>query len=282
MIKIVTDSSCDIPQECIEKLGITVVPIHFIFGLEDFRDGEISPEEFYKKLTKGKISPSTAAPSTEEFSLIYEKLLKEADELISIHITGKLSRVCESAIQASKKFGGRIRVINSNTAAMALGFLVMEAANLALAKNSSAREIEALIKKNIENNKVKIRAILDSLEYAKKGGRVGDILIEAARKASMFFGLKPIISFKDGKVVLAGVVRPIDKIKKIIDFIKTSDNLEAIAIEYSSEKEEAQKAVIAVKSAFPKIPVYLSTLSLAVGCHAGPNVLAVVVKERAT
>jgi DegV family protein with EDD domain len=280
MVKIVTDSSCDILNNHIEELGISIVPLKFTFGLESFKDGEISEEESYQKLEKNPKDVFTSAPSIGEYHEVYDRLLKSDDKILSIHLSGKLSGTYGNALTAAGEFGNRIRVVDSTFAAMALGFLVMEAA--AVAKSGiSLKDLEKMVLKKIKS--IKLRAVLDTLDYAVQGGRLKGLLLDTVRQASKFLNVKVILSFKDGDLSLAGTVRPKDKIKKMVDFISRSPNIERVAVEYSfSNREEAEKLKAEIKSAFPGISVYLSKLSLAVGCHGGPGVLAVATQERTT
>src|SRR4030043_1772591 len=134
MIKIVTDSSCDLSKDIIEELGITVVPLFARFGEEIFRDRvDISEEEFYEKLTQGKVFPVTIQPNPKDFVDAYEKLAKEADAIVSIHISSKLSGTLNSAFQAKDIVAGKtnIELVDSLTTTTGLGLVVVSAAKVA-------------------------------------------------------------------------------------------------------------------------------------------------------
>ena len=144
VIKIVTDSSSDLPGGIVEELGITVVPLYIRFGDKVYRDRvEINNEEFYHKLQHGPTHPSTTQPSPQDFVDVYKKLAEEADGIVSIHISEKLSGTCNSAIQARELVKEcPVEVIDSKIISMALGFVCMAAARVANAGGGLSEVVE--------------------------------------------------------------------------------------------------------------------------------------------
>ncbi|MGI5901767.1 MAG: DegV family protein [Desulfitobacteriia bacterium] len=205
-IKIVTDSTCDLPAEVVRGLGITVVPLKVFFGEEEFIDGvTITNSEFYAKMAKAKELPTTAQVNPEEFIKVFQKHLDNGDEVLGIFISSKLSGTCSSAFLAKKTLADqRVQVVDSESATFGLGLLVVEAAEKALQGQSLNEIVNYLerIKKQIF-----LCGIINNLENLKKGGR----LTATGALAGSFLGIKPLITIKDGEVVLKGKARGLKK-----------------------------------------------------------------------
>ena len=178
----------------IKKLNIHVVPCSVNFGIESYLDGvEIKAEEFYNRLTSSDVFPTTSQPTPNQFLEIYNSIPKESD-ILSIHVSEKLSGTYNSALQAQKNLSDRnIQVIDSQLASTALGLVVIEAAKQAQ-EGKSIEEISTLTNNALANSNVFI--LLDTIEYLKRGGRIG--------KAQAFVGnllkLRPILTLNDGAV----------------------------------------------------------------------------------
>ena len=216
-IKIVTDSTADIPQELLKEYDIAFIPLKVIFGEESFRENiDIQPEEFYEKLVTYDGIPHTSQPSPGEFCDLYKELTAEGSAVISIHISSHMSGTIQSArLAASMLENSDITVIDSKLVAYALGCVVVAAAKAAKAGKSKA-EILELIQLMIEE--VNTYFIVDTLEYLAKNGRIG--------KATSFLGsmlnIKPVLTIEDG------LITPFEKVRsksKAIDLlIKTAKN----------------------------------------------------------
>lgn len=171
-VKIVTDSTSDLPQNVAEELGITVVPLNVHFGLDTYRDGvDMKADDYYKRLLEGTILPKTSAPSPGTFKDCYESLAEHADGIVSIHISSKLSGTFEAALNGKQEAGGncKIEVINSYSVSMGLGLLAIIAAKAAGA-GATIEEIVDLVQNSI--NRVWMIGALDSLEFLQKGGEL--------------------------------------------------------------------------------------------------------------
>ena len=169
-VKIVTDSTADLPDQLVKELGITVVPIYVRFGEEVYRDRvNISEDEFYERLTHDPVHPSTTQPGPQDFLEVYQKLSSEADGIVSIHISGKLSGTCNSALMAKDMLdtGCPVEVVDSETLSMSLGLIAIVAAQMAKAGESLDKVVEAA-KQAIP--KIHLLALLDTLEYLKRVG----------------------------------------------------------------------------------------------------------------
>ena len=182
MVKIVTDSTADIPEELTAELEITVVPCNVHFGLETYRDGiDLAKGEFYTKLKTSPTLPTTSAPAAGLFEATYRKLASETDQILSIHLASALSAIYNSACLGAEAISDvEMTLIDSGQASMGLGWMVIAAARAAQ-EGQSLAQIVALMEDMMP--RVRLFAALDTLEYLQKGGRVG--------KAVAIFGTLP-------------------------------------------------------------------------------------------
>lgn len=170
MIRVVTDSTADLPADVVEGLGITVVPLLVLFGDEVYRDGiDLSSEEFFRRLALSRKLPTTSQPSVGAFQEAYRELSAETSEIVSIHISSRLSGTRRSAAEAASALGGwpHIEVVDSQSTSMGLGFQVMAAARTTRA-GASLEEVVAV------THSVRRRhhwlALFETLEYLRRGG----------------------------------------------------------------------------------------------------------------
>lgn len=205
-IKIVTDSTCDLPKQLIEELGINIVPLKVLFGEETYRDGmDLTNQEFYAKMSRHKELPTTAQVNPGEFLEEFNKHIGNGDEIIGIFISAKLSGTYSSAVMAKEQIGkGSISLVDSKSASFGLGLLVIEAARM-VNQGKTAEEIVLWLEEAKE--RMPFYGIIDNLENLKKGGR----LSSTGAFAGTLLGIKPIISLKDGVVVLPGKARGLKK-----------------------------------------------------------------------
>ena len=190
-VKIVTDSVADISSEMADELGITVVPLNVVFGNEIYRDGvDLTTDDFYRKLDESEILPTTSTPPLQTFIEVYENLAEESEEILVITISRKLSATGESALKAveSVQKKCRIEIIPSQWAMMGEGLLVIAAAKAA----NDGRNIDELIQLTHRNiSRVGMRIAFDTLEYLKRGGRIGKAkaLLGAMLKLNPILGI---------------------------------------------------------------------------------------------
>lgn len=176
-VRIVTDSTCDLPAETISRYGICVVPLYINVGEQGFLDGiDISREEFYEKLPKFPVHPTTAVPSPQKFRALYDSLADEsATEVLSIHISVSLSAVVNVAHTAAKETSSiPVTVFDSQQLSLGTGFLVETAARMAAAGSSIAEILSAL---NAQITRSHVFAVLDTLEFLKRSGRMNKYLV---------------------------------------------------------------------------------------------------------
>ncbi|MDP2180966.1 MAG: DegV family protein [Actinomycetota bacterium] len=171
-IAIVTDSTSDLPRSLYEEHGITVVPLALTIDGETFTDGDLSQEEFFRRMNAAKELPTTSQPSPGIFVEAYARVLETARSVISVHISSDLSGTFESATQAAREFPGRVHLVDSRNLSMALGLQVIEAAR-AVARGLSVDEVVA----HVENARDRVQLLVgvDKLDNLAKGGRIGRV-----------------------------------------------------------------------------------------------------------
>ena len=276
-VKVVTDSTCDLPPRLAEELGITVVPVYLRFGNEVFHDlVDISQDEFYRRLMHDPIHPSTTQPSPQDFTDVYKELAKEADGIISIHVSGKLSGTCNSAENAKKAVGGKcpIEVIDSQVVTMGLGQLAI-AANTLAKSGKSLPQVVKEIKQMIPS--IHILGLLDTLKYLALGGRIGKV---QALLGSVL-NVKPMLTIKDGVLTPAGRVRSRPKgIDILVDYVKKMVDIQDLAVIYNTTLDEAQALIKRLGSLFPEEKIRLARLGPALGVHTGPGILFISLRGK--
>jgi DegV family protein with EDD domain len=268
-IKILTDSTSDISKELAKELDVTLVPLRVIFENEDYLDGvDITVDQFYERLVKAKVLPTTSQPTPEQFLPYYEAARDNKDTLIVITISSKLSGTYQSA-QIAKDivdYTG-IYIIDSETVTLGLQLLVREALalrNRGLSGDDIVKELEA-VKKNL-----RLLALVESLEYLKKGGRLSSV----SAFAGGLLNIKPIIEVKDGLVGVAGKARGLTgAYKKLAELITTNeiDLNREVCIGYSAGKDTMNGFLNHSKNDLGIQDFIESPIGSVVGTHAGPG-----------
>jgi len=276
-IKVVTDSSADLPTQLAKELGITVVPLYVRFGKEVYRDGvDISEDEFYQRLLHDPIHPGTIQPAPKDFANVYQKLSGEADGIISIHISGKLSGTYSSALQGKELIekGYPIEVVDSQMLGMGLGMLAM-AATTAAREGKSLPQVVKEVKQIIPD--IHLVGLLDTLKYLALGGRIGKVTV----LLGSLLNVKPVLMLKDGEVMPAGRVRTRAKgIDWLFDFVRNATDIQDLAIEYSTASDDVQTLAERIGSVFPKERIRVARLGPVLGVHAGPGVLFIAFRVK--
>jgi DegV family protein with EDD domain len=273
-VKIITDSVADLPPEVVKELGITVIPLVLRFGAETYRDGvDLSPDQFYEKLQTSRAFPATSVPPPDAYVEAYDRLAEEADAIVVVTITSRLSATHEVASQAvgqmSKKC--RVEVIDSLTATMAEGFIVMRAAQAAR-DGAKLAEVIAVARKNIPRSD--FLAAFNTLEYLRKGGRIG--------RAQAFLGsmlrINPLITLKDGLVEPAGRTRSRARaIDQLYEFAAHYAHIEEMAVGDTACPQDAGVLVERLGAIFPAERIYRSRMTPVIGAHTGPGLLLVAI-----
>jgi DegV family protein with EDD domain len=281
-IGILTDSTCDLNQEIIEKYGIEVIPLSVHFGEDEFQDGvDIKPDGFFKKLKHRQELPHTARPAPALFIEKYQEMLKKYDQLLSIHVSAALSGTFESAKLAAREVDDKVTVIDSATISLGLGMLTVLAAKLA-EKDVKIDEIIETLKQ--AKNKLHLYFTVKDLTYMEKGGRIG----KASSFLGSIFSINPVISISTE----TGKVKPIAKVRgqhraqdKIIELVREkveNDKNVWLGFAHGNREEELEDTKIKLIKELKaekdiNLNIYDSRISATLGCHVGPTVYAVIV-----
>ena len=272
MIRIVTDSSCDLPGDAVAQHRIEVVPQTVRFGEEELLDGEeLSTEEFWRRLTTGSMLPKSAAAPVGRFQDAFARMGSAgADGIVAIVVSSKVSATFQSATLAAEQFpaGIPVRVVDSRLVSTALGLAAIEAAEVA-ATGASIEEVEAAARSACERGR--IFATPDTLEYLRRGGRIGG----AAALIGGLLDVKPLIAFEDGRVAAAGRVRSRKRaLAAVLDHIQEQgDSISRLAVVHSDPVElpEFLQSVAAIYQG----EVMVAHIGPAVGTHIGPGTVGV-------
>jgi DegV family protein with EDD domain len=269
---IVTDSTADIPESVAAELGITVVPLHIHFGQETFLDGvTISKEQFYRRLTSEPGLPKTSAPSSGEFTDAYLRLADETDEIVSIHISSKLSATYQSAAVARDNVISDcpVDVVDSRSATIGLGLLVVRAAEMARA-GVRARQISDDIRSLVP--RTRLLGVVDSLEYLHKGGRIG----MASALLGSLLKVKPIITVRDG------IVHPIERVRgrerafdRLCELVSKHTGMSSLSVAHTTLEAEAQRLADRLSAYYPREKMMQARCGATLGTYLGPGTLAV-------
>jgi DegV family protein with EDD domain len=273
-VKIVTDSVADLPPEVARELGITVIPLVLRFGAETYRDGvDLTPDQFYQKLQTSKAFPATSVPPPDAYVTAYDRLAEEADAIVVVTVTSRLSATYEVALQATgeMKKKCRVEVVDSQTATMAEGFIAMRAAQAAK-EGAKLKGIMAVVNKDIP--RATFLAAFDTLEYLRRGGRIG----RAQALMGSMLKINPLITLKDGLVEPAGRTRSRSKaIDQLYDFVAGYSHIEELSVGNTACPEEAGALCERLGAIFPKERIYRSRMTPVIGAHTGPGLLLVAI-----
>ncbi len=273
-VKIVTDSVADIPPEVIDELDISVIPVLLRFGEETFRDGiDINNDQFYERLATSKVMPTTAVPSLDMFARTYARLAEETDEILVIMLSSKLTGFYNAALQSARLMESecRIEVVDSLSAVMAEGFVVMRAAQAAK-EGAKLDEVLEIVRRNLP--RVDMQAAFTTLEFLKRGGRIG---LAQALMGSIL-RINPIITLKDGLVKPAGRVRSRAKaIDHLCRFAASYKHIEEMAVEEAACPDDADQLVKRLGEIYPEERIYRTRTTPVIGTHTGPGLLLVAI-----
>ena len=277
MIRIVTDSTCDIPAALLSEHRVVVVPVNIQFDHESYEEGvTLTAATFYQKVEAHKRIPTTSQPSIGQFQTAYRPLQEDPDTeaILSIHITGNLSGTYESAVVAAGQMPAEppITTFDSLSGSMGLGFMVLEAAEMA-GRGTSLPVI--LVRLEALRELMRVYFSLDDLKYARMSGRVG---AAQALMASLLH-IKPMLTVSEGKLALVGRVRSrAQALRALIDTLceQLGDRPARVAVIHAHVPEAAEqvRAALAQRVSAPQIIV--SELSVGIAVHLGPGTVGVV------
>ena len=273
-IKIVTDSTCDLPPELVEEYDVTVVPLYINVGEESYLDGvELSRQKFYENLPGYKTPPTTAVPGPEQFRQAYEKLAAGgAKEILSIHISNSLSAVTNSARLAAEKFeAARVTVFDSGQLSLGIGFLVQMAAQAAAAGRSAA-EIIASMKEQISRSYV--FAALETTEFLRRSGRISGF----QNGLGTALQIKPLLKMYEGEATSEKVRTTKKALERLIELVNEVGPVEQLALVHTNAADKAQELWEKARHLFPTDEEPMSVnVTPVIGAHIGPGVVGFAV-----
>ena len=275
-IRIVTDSVADLPPALAQANDIIVIPCYVIIGSETYRDGiEITADRFYSRLPSLPRLPTTSQPTIADFQETYQRLLDQGHQIVSIHVSAKLSGTLNSAAQAKAALGDSsdIEIVDSQTASAPMALAVLDAAQRAR-ETSDFREVARRVRGSLVRNHGFV--MVDTLEYLQKGGRIG--------KAQAFVGgilkIKPILTIRDGEVHPVERPRSLQRAKnRLIEIARELAPIRQINISYSTDRVQALGLRAELAELVSPEHLVESRFGPVLGAYVGPNALGVAVTQ---
>ena len=279
---IVTDSNSGITQSRGKELGIYVLPMPFFIDGELFlEDISLTQEQFYERLGADS-EISTSQPSPGDVMELWEKLLREYDEIVHIPMSSGLSNSCETAMSIAAEYDGKVQVVNNQRISVTQEQSVYDAMKLR-SQGKTAREIREVLER--EKFQSSIYITVDTLKYLKKGGRV----TPAAAAIGTVLNLKPVLQIQGEKLDAFAKVRGWKAAKKTMlkaieadlsgRFADVKEDM-IVGMAYTSSREEAQEWKKEIQEWFPGYELLEGPLSLSVACHIGPGAMAVTCMKK--
>jgi len=271
MVRIVTDSTADLPAGLAARLDITVVPCYVVFGTESYRDEvELTKQQFYEKLAGASVIPTTAAPPPVIYEEAYRHLAHETHDIVSIHLAAGLSAIHASATAAAASVSGtRIVVLDSEQVTMGYGWMAV-AAGEAARRGESLEQIVALV----EGMKARSRvlAILDTLDFVYRGGRVGWV----RAMVGALLRIKPIIEVYGGDVRLVERGRTWKRsLDQLMERVQALGPLERAIVLHANAPEMAEHVADRLKIMAPEWDRLVGQAGVTIASHAGPRAVGI-------
>ncbi len=272
-IAVVTDSAAGIPKTLLEKYRIAVAPLAVLMDNESFLDGiNIDPPTFFRRLrAQQEPQVKTSIPSPAVFQKIYRQLAEWAQGIVSVHVAGEQSGTCGSARLAAEDSPVPVVVVDSETTAMAQGFVTLEAARAAL-QGATLHEVVERARAVIPN--VEVTALLETINYAVQGGR----LASAARLLGNLLRIQPLVRVAENKVGLIGQTRRRRKgLRQLLESIqaRVGESPVHIAVHHAGDEAEGRALLEQLQASLDCVEAYLTWVPVALGVHAGPGAVGV-------
>ena len=277
-VRIVTDSTCDLPPALVTAYGVTVIPLTVFFGDEAFRDGvDIEAEEFYQRMRGTSRLPRTSQPSVELFRAAYEELGREGAEIVSIHISSQLSGTMNAASVAREQvaeLGIHVDLIDSYNVSLGLGLIVLEAAAAAQA-GAKLDDVVSVARRAMD--RVHVCVAVDTLEYLQRGGRIG----RARSLLGSVLSIKPLLHVENGEVAPFDRVRTRSKaVERLVQMATAQARSKRMFVASGGNDSEAEAFIERVRPLLPHTDVVLAQLGPVVGVYTGPNALGIATLDR--
>ncbi len=270
-VKVVTDSLADIPPKIAQELDIATVPAVVRFGETQYRDRiDLFPAEFFRLLVNSPKLPSTSQPSPGVFQDTYRRLAGETDQILAIHTDSLLSGIYSASSAAAADISGVcIHVVDSRQVSMALGWLVILAARAAQ-RGNSLHEVERIVRAALPH--VHLIAMLDTLEYARRGGRLG----KASALLGTLLNVKPLLSIVNGEVVPVEKARSEKRgLERLAEMALGSGRIQELAVMHTVAADKAKGLVEMLGKSFPKERIVIAEAGPVLGAHVGPGAVGI-------
>lgn len=271
-VQVVTDSTSDLPQTLLNRYGIKVVPLTVSFGSESYEDGiDITPPQFLNKLQVARDLPKTSQPPSTRFAEAFSEALDAGMDVLCITISSDLSGTFNAARLAASEFDqDRVRVVDSRAATMQLGWIVVDAAR---AVEQGAGLQEAADRAANAISRANCFAVLQTLEYVYKGGRIG----RASHMFGSALGVKPVLNFIDGVLTPVERVRTWKKaLARAIDLAISTGNPTDIAILHSDNIGDAEASAEILRERYPDANIIIDWVGSTILTYAGPGAIGII------
>jgi DegV family protein with EDD domain len=268
-VRIVTDSTCDLPQKVVKQYGIRVVPMYIQVGNREYLDGiDITRDDFYRQLPHFSEHPTTAVPSPLKFHALYDSLADEgATEVMSIHISSTLSAITNVARTAAAETSSvPVTVLDSRQLSLGTGFLVQTAAELAQA-GKPVKEILIALENQIKRTHV--WAALDTLKFLRRSGRMNPVISTIGE----LIQIKPILKMYDGVSGVERVRTSRNALIRLVQMLRSFSPFEKLAFLHSNALEQVQALKSEVQNLMPDVHSWIEVINPVLGAHLGPGVV---------
>jgi DegV family protein with EDD domain len=273
MIRVVTDSSCDLPAHVLEEFEIEVVPLTVHFGTEVYSGGVLSLEEFWDKAA-GPQYPSTSHPPVGAFEEVFEQIVGQGGRAVCVTLTGKHSGTFNSAQVAAQRFGEAVQIFDSLSLSLGLGWQAVSAAQAARAGHSM-REILTMLEELRDRTRLLI--VLDTLENLRHGGRAA-AFISVVDRMTRVLDIKVITNVVEGQLRLLSAARSFKgALKRVFGAVERMGSLEHLGVVHTRNQSLAEQVAeqLAQRIGFPEERIWLAETGPALASHAGPGVIGV-------
>ena len=274
IVRVVTDSSCDLPRRLVERFKIAVVPLVVRFGSEVYDDGKLSADEFWQKATELD-KPQTSQPPTWAFEEAFERLISQGKQVLCLTVTSKHSGTFNAARLAAQRFGDRVNVFDTLSFSLGHGIQALAAAQAAW-DGRTMPEILALLEGMRE--RVRVAIVLDTLENLRRGGRA-DGFIHIVDRMTQALNIKPVINMVDGQLRFLGPARSFrGGLRRVLNLVEGMGPLEHLAVVHTRSQEKAEEMAnwLAERLAFPRERIWVRETGAVLASHAGQGVVGVL------
>jgi len=275
-VKILTDSTADLPADVVEELGITVLPLTIQLGNKRLRDGiDVTAPEFIAQMARVSTPPTTFPPTAQEFERAYLELAQKGNAVVAIHVSSKLSQTFQVARRVAAPLLGRYKivVIDSQLITVGLGMLVTAAARAA-AEGASLDQVVRLVRGMIP--RIYIGFFVETLEYLERGGRIG----KAQAVLGTMLNIKPLLILEEGEIVALEKVRNRAKaIEKLAEFITEFTRIQKMVVLHGNTPLDVQALIEQTSLVMPNLDISVEHYGPVIATHVGVDALGVVVYE---